>query len=108
MLKPGQHVVLVRDNWHPATIRDISNLPIRGVVYTVRWIGEAPTSGFPPQLRLEEIINPIKLPETVRFSYEPSFNAERFRPLTPIKVEDFIAGLTPLDQFDLLREYAGS
>lgn len=107
MLKVGQHVVLVRDDWHLLTLRDVPNLPKKGVVYTVRWIGEAPVPGFDLQLRLVEITNPLVTPDARKHNFEPSFVAARFRPLVKLTTEQFTAGLTPLDQHELIMEYEG-
>lgn len=107
MLKVGQHVVLVRDTWHPLTLRDVPNLPKKGVVYTVRWIGEAPVPGFDLQLRLVEITNPLVFSGARKHNFEPSFVADRFRPLVKLTTESFTAGLTPVDHLELNLEYQG-
>lgn len=111
MFQPGQHVVLVDDRWGPRFFARcqqlLITLPVKGVVYTVRDIdNNAPDGSI--HIRLAEIINKPILSRFLRREVEPCFMIERFRPLRKLSTEQFTAGLTPLDQFDLLREYAGS
>lgn len=104
MLKPGQHVVLINDRFDGFLARVRPQLPRLGRVYTIRGIFEVP--GEPVQCYLEELINPSI--QSGRGPMEPAFMLSRFRPLVPIKVEDFTAGLTPVDQLKLLKEYEGT
>lgn len=105
MLNVGQHCVLIRDGFGPRLRRRANVLPKLGVVYTVRDILPALEPNYPLQVHLVEIRNSPRL--TVFGPWEPSFDISRFRPLRPLFTEDFIEGLTPLDQHELLMEYEG-
>ena len=104
MLKVGQHVVLVRDDWKHSMLLAVKRfgwtLPVKGKVYTIR---EYLYAEKIPHVTLVEIINPPTLT-----GKDISFYASRFRPLRPLRCEDFTAGLTPVDELDLLREYQGA
>ena len=106
MLNVGQHCVLIRDDFGPRLYRRANVLPKLGVVYTVRDILPAPEPNYPLQVHLVEICNPTKL--TPFGPWEPSFDISRFRPLRPLFAEDFIEGLAPMEQLELLKEYEGS
>lgn len=106
MLKVGQHVVLINDQFRKPWVAK----PVLGVVYTIRWIGEAPepfTRRFPIQCRLVEVVNPPVLHRRSGEMIEPSFMASRFRPLAKLTTEQFTSGLTPVDHLELNLEYQG-
>lgn len=105
MLKVGQHVVLINDQFRKPWVAK----PVLGVVYTIRWVGEAPEpfNRYPLQCHLVEVVNP-KLPHRrTGEMIEPSFMVSRFRPLAKLTTESFTSGLTPIDHLELVMEYEG-
>lgn len=92
----GQHVLCIKDFrlTHPRSVaRDTlrgMRFPVVGIVYTIREISKARRSGK-LSIKLVEIMNPV-LPWGYKGSagsWEASFIASHFRPLTKLKVEDF-------------------
>ena len=105
MLKVGQHVVLIDDHFR----KRFAKKPLLGVVYTIRWLGEAPEpfSHYPTQCHLVEVVNPkLRHPSTGEM-IEPSFMVSRFRPLVKLTTESFTSDLTPMDHLELNLEYQG-
>jgi len=81
-MKVGSKVVCTNDNFHPETIKLVSNLPIKNTEYHIRDI-------FPSQkgvaVHLKEIRNkPIPNDLIQDMMFEPSFSSNRF-----VEVEDF-------------------
>lgn len=85
MLHRNQHVVCIDDtNW---LIKDTGPNPVKGTVYTVaEYDGE---SFAEPSIQLQEF-GPDE------HYMEKWYRAWRFRPLKPIKVEDFIKTKVPV------------
>lgn len=76
--------VVQLENWHPLHIQNNTQVPIKGEIYTVRWIGPGKHPGYEDQtfLLLEEVVN-----KEIKFlsfdPEEPMFAIEYFKEVQP-------------------------
>lgn len=82
-MKPGDHVVLIADDWSPRFLSRYT-VPKRGTVYTIREVFDDPRTRRTGRkyLRLEEIVNPA-------VKHEAGFAIRRFRRLPKLTIDQF-------------------
>lgn len=87
----GQHVVLVDDEWSRPPLPE-ETFPVRGVVYTVRWVGLGDLGNV--CIRLNEIVNEPR--DYASGLSEACFRTYRFRPLHKLTPEAFMSADAPV------------